>query len=118
MELGAGFGPWIIAGALAAKQRGIENIRLYAVEGDPQHFQFLRQHFLDNGFEPGEHTLLQAAVGVNRGTTEWPIVEDSSASESWGCRPLQTGVDYMGRRFQKTTRVNTIPMRDLVMREP
>jgi FkbM family methyltransferase len=118
MELGAGFGPWIIAGALAAKQRGIENIRLYAVEGDPQHFQFLRQHFLDNGFEPGEHTLLQAAVGVNRGTAEWPIVEDSSASESWGCRPLQTGVDYMGRRFQKTTHVNTIPMRDLVMREP
>jgi FkbM family methyltransferase len=118
MELGAGFGPWIIAGGLAAKLRGIQNIRLCAVEGDPQHFQFLHQHFLDNGFEPSEHTLLQAGVGVNAGVAEWPILEGVSASESWGCRPLHSGGDYLGRQFQNTTRIDIVPMRDLVVREP
>jgi predicted O-methyltransferase YrrM len=67
MELGAGFGPWIIAGALAAKLRGLTDIRLCAVEGDPEHFRFLRQHFIDNGFEPDRHSLFEAAVGHKAG---------------------------------------------------
>src|SRR5689334_17320498 len=62
MELGAGFGPWSVAGGLAARQRGIKDIRLCAVEGDSQHFRFLRQHFADNGFDPDQHSLFEAAV--------------------------------------------------------
>jgi hypothetical protein len=88
MELGAGFGPWLIAGAVAARLRGINDIRLCAVEGDPTHFQFLRQHFTDNGFEPDRHALFEAAVGTKAGVVQWPIVED--ASEAWGCRRFKT----------------------------
>jgi hypothetical protein len=36
MELGAGFGPWVVAGAKAASQRGISDIKLCAIEGGPQ----------------------------------------------------------------------------------
>src|SRR5262249_36770624 len=32
IELGAGFGPWAIAGGTAARSRGIRKIKLYAVE--------------------------------------------------------------------------------------
>lgn len=117
MELGAGFGPWVVAGAVAARRRGINNIRLYAVEGDSQHFRFLRQHFADNGFEPDEHALFEAAVGVSPGVARWPVIEDSSSSEAWGHRPIQGGADYMGRTFQKTKQVDIISMRDLVVRE-
>jgi hypothetical protein len=67
MELGAGFGLWTIAGAFAAKLRGIKDIRLCAVEGDSGHFRFLRQHFIDNGFDPDQHALFEAAVGTKAG---------------------------------------------------
>lgn len=115
MELGAGFGPWIIAGALAAKRKNIQDIQLLAVEGDPEHFKSLRQHFTDNDFEPTEHTLLQAGVGVSRGVAEWPVLDD--ACEFWGCRPLKDGRDYLGCQFQRTTQVDIVPMRELVLRK-
>ena len=117
MELGAGFGPWVIAGGMAAKLRGIENIRLYAVEGDPQHFRSLHQHFIDNGFEPSRHTLIEAAVGITAGVAQWPVLEDALATEEWGLRPMQSNTDYTGRKFHKTKPVNVIAMRELVLKE-
>jgi FkbM family methyltransferase len=116
IELGAGFGAWSIAGAVAARQKGIETIRLCAVEADPHHFELLRQHFRDNGFEPNSHFLLEAAVGVNAGVAQWPVVED--VAQVWGCRPIVGGVDYSGREFQKTKQVSVTPILDLIRREP
>lgn len=117
MELGAGFGPWVVAGGLAARNRGIADIRLCAVEGDSHHFVLLQQHFLDNGFKPAQHALFEAAVGVSAGIAEWPVLEDAAASEAWGCRPIRNTGDYMGRQFQKTKQVKVIPMFDLILRE-
>jgi FkbM family methyltransferase len=88
MELGAGWGPWVVAGAVAARNAGIRDISLLAVEGDPGHFAFLRQHFLDNGLQPDQHLLFQAAVGVQPGRARWPRVEPRN---SYGTRPI-TGV--------------------------
>jgi FkbM family methyltransferase len=118
MELGAGFGPWSVAGGVAAMRRGIEKIRLYAIEGDSQHFQSLRQHFTDNGFEPGQHALFEAAVGVRAGTAHWPIIDDSLATEQWGCRPLESPHANTDTPSQNTRPVQLISMRDLVTREP
>ncbi len=118
MELGAGFGPWIIAGAVAARLRGISNIRLYAVEADSQHYKSLCQHFRDNGFEPDEHRLFEAAVGVAGGAAEWPVMDEASAIEDWGCRPIHARTDYRGCQFQKTRAVKVIGMADLLVKEP
>ena len=118
MELGAGFGPWIVAGALAARRRAINQIRLYAVEGDPQHYRFLRQHFQDNGIEPDQHVLIGAAVGISEGWAAWPIHDEASASESWGDRPIDSNGDYAGRSIVHTQPVQIVAMRDLVLREP
>jgi len=117
MELGAGFGPWSVAGGLAARLRGIQNIRLCAVEGDTEHFQFLQQHFADNRFDPREHALFQAAVGTTAGTAQWPVPDNLAATESWGCRPIHDSADQVRQQFGSTREVNVIPMRDLVMRE-
>ncbi len=85
MELGAGWGPWVVAGATAARNAGIRDTSLLAVEGDPGHFEFIKQHLLDNGLNPGEHLLLQAAVGAKAGRARWPRVEPRN---SYGTRPI------------------------------
>jgi FkbM family methyltransferase len=122
MELGAGFGPWIVAGGNAARRKGIAEIRLCAVEADPQHFEFLRQNLEDNGFDPGQHRLLKAAVGTQAGTAFWPAMEDSR--EDWGSRPVLRDAsgasltDHLGRTWSKTVPVPIVAMSDLIESEP
>jgi FkbM family methyltransferase len=116
MELGAGFGPWVVAGGIAARDRGIRDIRLYAIEGDPVHYACLRQHLSDNSFDPDRQVLLESAVGVANGTAQWPIVSDSV--EHWGMRPIFAEQELgHNESFSQTREVRVIAMRDLVLRE-
>jgi len=63
IELGAGMGRWSVRAALAARQfKPGMPFHLIAVEADPAHFDWLRSHFLDNGIDPKEHQLINAAV--------------------------------------------------------
>ncbi len=90
MELGAGWGPWLISGAVAAQHIGIQDIHLLGVEADTGHFAFLLQHFKDNGFNPDQHLLLHAAVGAQAGMARFPRVKDPA--NQWGARPsMQDG---------------------------
>ncbi len=119
MELGAGWGPWIVAGAVAARNRGIKDTFLLAVEADSGHFEFLQQHFKDNGLNPKEHRLLQAAVGERAGRARWPRVDSRN---DWGSRPIplnarRTGgkiSDYLGRQFSEFVEVEILSIRDLL----
>src|SRR3954447_10429695 len=58
VELGAGWGPWLVAVAAAARVRGIRAVRLVGVEGSRHHVEYLRTHFADNGLDPAAHTIL------------------------------------------------------------
>lgn len=115
MELGAGFGPWSVAAGVAARRRGVENIRLYAVEGDSEHFRFLKQHFADNGFPPDRHRLFEAAVGVTAGVAQWPVVDD--ASEVWGSRPIGRNDGGGSSELRRTKEVTVLSILDLLRRE-
>jgi len=120
LELGAGWGPWLVGGAAAARRRGIATLRLYGVEADPTHFAYLQSHFRDNGLDPEAHVLRQAAVGVKAGRVSWPKVADPSAD--WGMRPLgalgegedlpegTTGPDYQGRVFDSAIEVEVVAL--------
>lgn len=124
LELGAGWGPWLVAGATAAQRRGIETVRLYGVEADPQHYEFMRQHLLDNGLDPAGQHLLQAAVGLERGHARWPKIAD--AANDWGSRPARLGaaganeVDalYLGHLLDEYIEVDVVPVTELLAREP
>jgi len=120
MEWGAGWGPWLIAGALAAKKRGISDIKLYGVEADPHHFRAMTQHFIDNGFSPSDHVLLEAAIGAEAGTAEWP--DEPDERNQWGARPLREGsqqdTDYLLARVDRFLKVDVLEARELVLREP
>ena len=123
MELGAGWGPWLVAGARAALSRGITDLRLYGVEPDPNRIDFMRRHFLDNDLDPDQHVLLQAAVGTERGTVRWP---KTNPVLDWAVRPLQDadgessaqGLDYKGSVYQEFLEVELIPLAELIAREP
>jgi FkbM family methyltransferase len=68
IELGAGFGRWLVNAAAAARQQRPDlEVRLIGVEAEPTHFQWMKQHFRDNGLDPEQHQLLEAAIdGADR----------------------------------------------------
>jgi len=122
LELGAGWGPWVVAAGVAARNSGITDIVLAAVEADPEHFQFLRQHLSDNGFDPDKQRLFQAAVGVERGRAHWPVLDSRN---DWGSRPIPMtpiddqgpAIDYLGREFVETLSVEVLPFEELLRLE-
>lgn len=89
MELGAGMGPWTVTAGVAARRRGIKDIYLCAVEGDPNRHNMMLQHIRDNGLGAFPQDILQAAVGVNQGVAYWPRL-DNPTNQS-GARPLTEG---------------------------
>jgi FkbM family methyltransferase len=67
MELGAGFGRWTARGAAAAKQLGLA-YSFVAVEAEPTHFQWLEESLCENGVEPENFRLVNAAVTAKDGS--------------------------------------------------
>jgi FkbM family methyltransferase len=73
MELGAGFGRWSVRGALATRRKPGCRFTCIAVEAEPRHFQWMLDHFRDNGVEPHEHDLIWAAVDTRSGFTPFEV---------------------------------------------
>ena len=118
MELGAGWGPWIVAGAIAAQQLGIAAIHLTAVEADPGHFALMQDHLRDNGLDPAAHTLIQAAVGAEPGCARWRICADPAAD--WGSRPVtdaEAVADHTGRTLATWLDIDIVAFGDLLLRQ-
>jgi FkbM family methyltransferase len=120
MELGAGIGPWLVSGAVAARHLGIEQVRLYGVEADAVHFALMHQHFRNNGLDPNAHTLLNVAVGAKPGTARWPNVPNPV--NEWATRPARDNdvLDraYDGCRLARSVEIPVLPVVELVEREP
>ncbi|HUB48836.1 MAG TPA: class I SAM-dependent methyltransferase [Acetobacteraceae bacterium] len=124
MELGAGFAPWLGAGASAARLRGIGDVHLMGVEADPGRFALMQQHFLDNGLDPATHRLVCAAVGVGRGRARWPRIADPANAS--GARPVREdggGLDiadsaYMAGAVDDFIDVDILPLPELLEEQP
>ena len=91
MELGAGWGPWIVSGAAAARQQGIQDIRLIGVEGSSSHVNFMSQHLRDNALDPEDHLILHAVVGTYDGVARFPKLERPELQ--WGAEAIFAGSD-------------------------
>jgi hypothetical protein len=63
VELGAGWGPWLVSSAFAAKHLGISNIFLIGVDADRRNLEFMKAHFSDNGLDYRQHKFFHAAIG-------------------------------------------------------
>ena len=87
LELGAGWGPWLVALASAAGRRGVERIHLVGVEAARDHCAYMATHFRDNGLDANQHTLLHGVVGVADGFAEFPVLTDPAGV--WGAAAVQ-----------------------------
>ncbi len=67
IEAGAGFGRWLVRAALAVRACGGLQCKLVGVEAEPTHFQWMKQHFTDNGIDPERHELVNAAISARDG---------------------------------------------------
>lgn len=62
MELGAGWGKWIVNAYYALKQLNPIPYYLIGVEAEPTHFQYMRQHLKDNNVDFKKVKLFEGAV--------------------------------------------------------
>jgi hypothetical protein len=78
---------------------------------------------LDNGLDPAQEHLLQAAVGFEHGRARWPKILD--AANDWGSRPARmdaagTNVgdaSYLGALLDEYIEIDVVPMTELLERE-
>jgi len=61
IELGAGYGRWLVAAACALKRYRAMPMKLVGVEAEGAHFSMMGQHFRDNELDPADHWLIEAA---------------------------------------------------------
>ncbi len=61
IDLGAGYGRWLVIAALAAKQVG-KAAHVVGLEAESVHYEWMLEHFADNGVPPSDYTAIQAPV--------------------------------------------------------
>ena len=67
VELGAGWGKWMVNAVATLRQYDGRPYKLIGVEPEPDHFAWMLLHFRDNGINPNDHCLIQAAVADHDG---------------------------------------------------
>jgi FkbM family methyltransferase len=67
LEIGAGYGPWLVTAHRAAELSGGPAVNLVGVEMVPRHFEWMHDHMRHNGIDPAEHRLIHAAVSDRDG---------------------------------------------------
>jgi FkbM family methyltransferase len=120
IALGAGWGRWLIAAAFANRLRRNLPIRLIGVEAEPTHFDWMREHFRDNGLDPDEHELVPAAAAGASGYAWFHV----GKADSWYGQSIVTDPglptercdderDYRGERVRQ---VRTVGLESLAAR--
>lgn len=106
IELGAGYGRWLVNAAAAARQRrGDLRITLVGVEAEPTHFAWMTQHFQDNGLDPQKHVLIEAAIDAHDGVVSFYV---GKPDEWYGQRIADHGDTERPIRKVKTINLNQI----------
>jgi FkbM family methyltransferase len=80
IEAGAGYGRWSVGAACAARMlRAGLPMFFIGIEAEPRHFEWMVQHFRDNGLDPANHRLVQGAVAATDGEARFVVGDDPSA---------------------------------------
>jgi FkbM family methyltransferase len=78
VELGAGYGRWLMNAAAAVRARSGMSLRLVGVEAEPTHFGWMRRHFEDNDVPETAVTLIHAAVAAGPSRVRFHIGDPSA----------------------------------------
>lgn len=121
IELGAGYGRWIVNAAKAAEQMNI-SFFLIGVEAEPSHFNMMKEHFRNNKINPDKHMLIKAAVSdcdenaffqTGHSNAWWGqyIVKDMRWWQRWGRRIRKNTGKY---KETKIKRVKSISLKTIL----
>src|SRR5579872_5167034 len=91
LELGAGWGRWGVAGVLAARQCGIDTIRIGLVEAEPIHVELMRVYLSDNQIPSDIVDIFEGVISEDPGEAYFLVrksvtskVESDGGYEWWG----------------------------------
>lgn len=90
LELGSGYGFWLVSAARALRLRPDLKPHLVGVEMETTRYRRMLDHFRNNDLDPNDHHLLQAAVSDRAGTATYPGEQD--AGEDYGLSLESTGL--------------------------
>jgi hypothetical protein len=79
IELGAGWGCWMVNSAVAAKHRGLI-VKAIGVEGNDTHIDFMKQHSHNNGLTSDEIVIRHAVAWGESGYAAFPKSNDANAA--------------------------------------
>ncbi len=103
IELGAGYGRWIVNAAAALRSYSGLPYMLVAVEAEPTHYRWLRRHCRDNGIrrfgKSGRCRLIRAAVAAEAGRTRFLVGQ----ARDWYGQALAEGHQGETRRVRAVT---------------
>lgn len=104
VELGAGYGRWSVIAAVVLRNHKNIPYKLIVVEPEHNHYQMIFEHFVDNGLNPKEHTIIEAAVTE----TDGPIYFPQGYSKNWWGQSIIPSKDYNFGNWPEAT-VEEIP---------
>jgi FkbM family methyltransferase len=111
IELGAGFGRWLVAGGCTVRRQRPMPMMLIGAEAEPHHFTMMEQHFSDNGIPPDEYVLINRAVN---GTGE-PVHFTVGHPEAWyGQAIVPEGTELADWPESKTVRVQAVTLASIL----
>lgn len=84
IELGSGWGCWMINTGFPAKRRGLK-IELIGIEGDAKHIAMCDETMKVNGIEPHEYHVVRGIAAAGSGYALFPIGKEGV--EHWGFEP-------------------------------
>jgi hypothetical protein len=85
IELGCGWGCWMVNTGFTAKGRGLR-VRLLGVEGDPKHVDLAHQTMAANGIDRSEYSVTRGIAAGGPGYALFP--KHKEGEEHWGFEPI------------------------------
>jgi hypothetical protein len=83
VSLGAHYGRFLVNAAALAAAINPMPFHLVAVEADPTQTGYVRQHFANNGIDPAEHAVINAAVGADNRPLLFPTGAGTGANTAF-----------------------------------
>ncbi len=128
VELGAGYGRWLVNAAQAVRRHKggrIRNVWLCGLEASPERAAWMDTHFRDNGLDPAEHMLLACAAGADgrdlilprAGIPELGYGEQPLSFEMEGALPDNVGVidvTHEDGRVESFYRIRSLTLPEIV----
>lgn len=103
IELGAGYGRWLVRAVAALRQVNPLPFALVAVEAEPTHFAWIHEHLRDNDIDAGEHELIEAAVNA----TGEPVIFHVGNPSGWYGQAIDVNAPSPPPEWRDSARAQT-----------